>query len=314
MRDGRWKACFPTKLARVYSLSLLDPGTRRRVRGLRKMTTLRHRDPNTLSNYSAFKTVHTITNFDISFDQQRLSGNVVLRLQSMTKAESDEIILDSSHVDINSIKINGKISTWSLLPRMEPYGSALKIPLSEGVDQGQHLEVDISLVTTDKCSALQWLTPAQTANKKHPYVFTQCQAIHARSCFPCQDTPDVKSTFEFSITSPLPVIASGLPIGEPKAQKGKDGRKLYRFEQQVPIPSYLFALASGDIDFAPVGPRSVVATSPDQLGDCQWELEADTEKFIQAAEKIVYPYVWGSYNVLFLPPSFPYGGMEVSWL
>lgn len=193
---------------------------------------------------------------------------------------------------------------------MEPYGSALKISLSQRIDLGQAVEVDITLETTDKCSALQWLTPTQTSNKKFPYMFSQCEAIHARSCFPCQDTPDIKSTFDFSITSPLPVIASGLPIGDPEAQSGTKGKKLYKFEQKVPIPSYLFALASGDIDFAPVGPRSVIATSPDQVQACQWELEADTENFIQAAEKIVYPYVWGNYNVLFLPPSFPYGGME----
>ncbi|KAL9618190.1 MAG: hypothetical protein Q9160_007086 [Pyrenula sp. 1 TL-2023] len=274
------------------------------------MATIRHRDPNTLSNYSAFKTVHTVTNFDISFDQQQLSGNVVLNLESLTEAQSDEIILDSSHVDVSSVKVNGQVSKWTLLPRMEPYGSALKIPLSQGVDQGQRIEVDISLQTSEKCSALQWLTPAQTANKKYPYMFSQCQAIHARSCFPCQDTPDVKSTFEFSITSPLPVIASGISGGKPVAVTGSSDRKLYKFEQKVPIPSYLFALASGDIETAPVGPRSVIATSPERVEACKWELEADTENFIQAAEKIVFPYVWGTYNVLFLPPSFPYGGME----
>jgi len=81
----------------------------------------------------------------------------------------------------------------------------------------------------------------------------------------------------------------------------------------VPIPSYLFALASGDIKSAPIGPRSTVWTGPDELEGCKWELETDTETFIKAAEKIVSPYSWGTYNVLVLPSSFPYGGMEVSF-
>jgi leukotriene-A4 hydrolase len=91
---------------------------------------------------------------------------------------------------------------------------------------------------------------------------------------------------------------------------GESGTLLYTFRQDVPIPSYLFAVASGDMACASIGPRSVVWTGPNELTDCQWELEDDMEKFMDAAESIVYPYAWGTYNVLVLPPSFPYGGME----
>lgn len=124
----------------------------------------------------------------------------------------------------------------------------------------------------------------------------------------------MKSTFEFKLRSPLPVVASGL-IQENKTEE-VDGSedKVYHFIQDVPIPSYLFALASGDIKSAPIGPRSTVWTGPDELDGAKWELESDTETFIKAAEKIVYPYAWGTYNVLVLPASFPYGGMEVSTL
>ncbi|PLN83279.1 leukotriene A-4 hydrolase [Aspergillus taichungensis] len=266
------------------------------------------RDPNTLSNYNNWRSTHITANFDILFDQKKLAGNVIHKLRSITDASSTEIILDTSYLDVGDVKVDGKPSTWELLPRMEPYGTALKIQLDQGVKRDETVDVDISVKTTDKCTALQWLTPAQTSNRKHPYMFSQCQAIHARSIFPCQDTPDVKSTLDFNITSPLPVIASGLPVRKPSS--GSEGKSVYKFHQKVPIPSYLFALASGDISEASIGPRSVVATSPDKLDECQWELEADTEKFINAIEKIVYPYVWGEYNVLILPPSFPYGGME----
>lgn len=139
-------------------------------------------------------------------------------------------------------------------------------------------------------------------------MFSQCQAIHARSVFPCQDTPDVKSTFSFKLRSPLPVVASGLPDGVEDISGSSE--KLYSFSQKVPIPSYLFAVASGDIVSADIGPRSKVWTGPEELDGAQWELKDDTESYIQVAEKLVYPYVWGAYNVLVLPPSFPYGGME----
>ncbi|KAF9883449.1 hypothetical protein FE257_003447 [Aspergillus nanangensis] len=268
------------------------------------------RDPNTLSNYNNWVSTHITANFNILFDQKKLVGNVVHKLKSITDGESTDIILDTNHVDIGDVKVNGETSHWELLPPLEPYGTALKIKLAQGVKLNQTIDVDISVKTTEKCTALQWLTPAQTSNKKHPYMFSQCQAIHARSIFPCQDTPDVKSTLDFNITSPLPVIASGLPVRNASDDPQPSGERLYQFHQKVPIPSYLFALASGDIAEAAIGPRSVVATSPDKLRECQWELEADTENFINAIEKIVYPYVWGEYNVLILPPSFPYGGME----
>ncbi|KAL8722034.1 MAG: hypothetical protein Q9225_001410 [Loekoesia sp. 1 TL-2023] len=273
------------------------------------------RDPNTLSNYNNFLTRHTTANFDIDFEKKRLRGTVTLQLLSISAAETKEILLDTSHLDIKNVSLRGDIlSKWELLPRFEPYGSTLKISIEREAEKGQSFEVDIQVETTEKCTALQWLTPAQTSNKKHPYMFSQCQAIHARSLFPCQDTPDVKSTFDFSIRSPLPVIASGLPTGIHDPQPNSNGPLgrtfLYTFRQDIPIPSYLFALASGDIATAPIGPRSTVATGPEELEASKWELEADTEHFIQIAEKLVYPYAWQTYNVLVLPPSFPYGGME----
>ncbi|KAJ5674878.1 uncharacterized protein N7477_004812 [Penicillium maclennaniae] len=255
------------------------------------------RDPNTLSNYNNWRSTHITANFDILFDQKKLVGNVVHRFKSTTDAESREIILDTSYLDIGSVKVNGQPSKWELMSSLAPFGTPLRICLDKAVELNGTVEVDIAVKTTEKCTALQWLTPAQTSNKKHPYMFSQCQAIHARSIFPCQDTPDVKSTFDFNITSPLPVMTSGLPLRDSS--------------ETPPIrKAYLFAIASGDVSEAPIGPRSVVATSPDKLEECKWELEADTETFINTIEKIVYPYAWGEYNVLILPPSFPYGGME----
>jgi leukotriene-A4 hydrolase len=265
-----------------------------------------NRDPSTLSNYRAWRTRHTTANFKIDFEEKALKGSVVLQLESQTDKESNEIILDSRYVDISAIRINSTESKWELKDYNAPLGAPLHISVPGGVAKGELIDLAIDLKTTSKCTALQWLTPAQTSNKKHPYMFSQCQAINARSIFPCQDTPDVKSTFTFKLTSSLPVVASGVPVGDHNATPGEE--KLYEFEQKVPIPSYLFAVASGDIVTAPIGPRSIVATGPNELEECKWELERDMEKFMEVAEKLVFPYKWGAYNVLVLPPSFPYGG------
>ena len=239
---------------------------------------------------------------------------MTLEVESSTEKSSEEIILDTSFLDVQKITINGtKTSAWEVKDRSEPYGSPLSISIPGGIAKGSVLSVSITLSTTDKCTALQWFSPAQTSNGKFPYMFSQCQAIHSRSIFPCQDTPDVKSTYEFRLRSPLPVVASGLPRGTSKfvhGEHGEAGTLLYSFSQEIPMPSYLFALASGDIATASIGPRSLVSTGPEELAAAKWELEADTENFIQVAEKLIFPYQWTQYNVLVLPPSFPYGGME----
>ena len=272
------------------------------------------RDPNTVSNYNQWKTKHTIAELAVDFKKQRLHGRVTLQLQSITEKESEEIVLDTSFLDVQSISIDGtETSSWKVKPRTEPYGSPLSISIPGGASRGSVISLAISLSTTERCTALQWFDRAQTSNGKYPYMFSQCQAIHNRSIFPCQDTPDVKSTYDFRIRSPLPVIASGLSKGATSFEHGEDGDAgtlLYSFYQEIPMPSYLFAIASGDIATASIGPRSLVSTGPEELSGAKWELEADTEKFIEAIEKLIFPYAWTQYNVLFLPPSFPYGGME----
>ncbi|KAI1492522.1 peptidase family M1-domain-containing protein [Biscogniauxia mediterranea] len=266
------------------------------------------RDPTTLANYGEWLTKHTTVNFKIDFEKQRLEGSVLLELESLTDKNSQEIVLDTNNLSISSVKLNSAESKWAVKDPVTPFGAPLHVSVPDGVSQGDVVKLDIALQTTEDCVGLQWMTPAQTGNKKHPYVYSQCQAILARSIFPCQDTPDVKSTFTFNITSPLPVVASGIPVANNGG--GGDGDKLFRFEQSVPIPSYLFALASGDLATARIGKRSLVVTGPEALQDAKWELENDMEKFLEVAEKLVFDYQWGEYNVLVLPPSFAYGGME----
>ncbi|PWW77874.1 leukotriene A-4 hydrol [Tuber magnatum] len=271
------------------------------------------KDPNTLSNHLEFSTAHTAISLTLSFSKSSLYGEVELTLKALADGLK-QVVLDTSFLDIKAVAVNGKGAKWIVGDRVEPYGSPLKIDLGKTVNSQDEVIVKVTWGTTEKCTALQWMTPEQTSNKRHPYMFSQCQAIHARSLYPSQDTPSIKSTFDFSIRSPLPVCASGLPTGVrhfvPATSSSEPGTLVYTFRQPIPMPSYLMAIASGDIANAAAGPRSLVYAGPEELLRCKKELEDDVETFIKTAESLIYAYEWTTYNVLILPPSFPYGGME----
>lgn len=260
-------------------------------------------DQSTLSNYKDFAVLHTDLNLSVSFEKSAISGSVTFQLKKLHegKNKSDELHLDTSYLDVQEVHIDGSKADFQIEQRKEPLGSRLVI---NNASCNDNFTLNIQFRTTDKCTALQWLNSKQTKGGK-PYVFSQLEAIHARSLFPCFDTPSVKSTFTASIESPLPVVFSGIRIED----TSKD-TNIYRFEQKVPIPAYLIGIASGDLSSAPIGPRSTVYTEPFRLKDCQWQFENDVEKFIQTAEKIIFEYEWGTYDILVNVDSYPYGGME----
>ncbi|KAG7666102.1 uncharacterized protein J8A68_000358 [[Candida] subhashii] len=259
-------------------------------------------DPSTLSNYTQFSINNTKLHFDISFDKKIVIGSAEYDLIKKS-SQINTIELDTSYLTINKIIIDSiEIKDFQLHKRQEPLGSKLSIPIPTTVPSSFKLSIDFQ--TTEKCTALQFLDKEATDGKKAPYLFCQCQAIHARSLFPCFDTPALKSTYTLSAKSPLPTLMSGRPL--PKTQDN-----LYNFTQPVPIPSYLISIASGDLVNAPVGPRSDVYSEPCKIKACQWEFEHDMENFIQIAEKLIFDYEWLRFDSLILPSSFPYGGMEI---
>lgn len=255
-------------------------------------------DPSTLSNYTLFEIGTTRLLFDVDFDAQIVSGTVTYTLTPRTAAS--EVVLDSAHVEIRDVRVDDAAATFLFGTPLSKLG--VPVVISAATTKGTPVQVSVDFATTAACTALQFLAPAATDGKKAPYLFSQCQAIHARSLFPCFDTPAVKTPYEFSVTSPHPCIMSGRP--------GPVAGNRYCFSQPIPIPSYLVALASGDITKLPIGPRSHVYSEPSRVHACQHEFEADMEDFLQAAEKLVYPYEWDQYDALVLPLSFPYGGME----
>ncbi|EJS41965.1 YNL045W [Saccharomyces arboricola H-6] len=259
-------------------------------------------DQSTLSNYKDITVLHTNLELSVSFDKSTVSGSVTFQLLYEDKRKSNELNLDTSYLDVQNVQVDGTKTDFWIEPRKEPLGSRLVVAKSSS--RNDKFNLKIQFCTTDKCTALQWLDSKQTKGGK-PYVFSQLEAIHARSLFPCFDTPSVKSPFTASIESPLPVVFSGI-----ETKDSKRVANIYKFEQKVPIPAYLIGIASGDLSSAPIGPRSTVYSEPFRLKDCQWEFEHDVEKFIQAAEKIIFDYEWGTYDILINVDSYPYGGME----
>jgi aminopeptidase N len=166
--------------------------------------------------------------------------------------------------------------------------------------------VRIEYSTSPDASALQWLEPVQTASGRYPFLFTQSQEIHARSWIPLQDTPAVRVTFSARIKTPPQLAAVMGADHDPGANRAG----LHEFRMSQAIPPYLIALAVGDIDFAPTGPRTGVYAEPPVLASAAGEF-ADTESMLRAAEEMYGPYQWGRFDILVLPPSFPFGGMEI---
>jgi len=185
-----------------------------------------------------------------------------------------------------------------------PADPILGAPLT--IEVPQHVQrVQIEYETSPDASGLQWMEPGQTAGKKHPFMFTQSQAIHARSWIPLQDSPQVRMTYTARVRVPRELMAVMSAENNPHyVQRGE-----YTFSMYKAIPSYLIALAVGDLEFRSLGPRTGVYADPTVVERAAAEFE-DTEKMVDATEKLYGPYRWGRYDLLILPPSFPFGGME----
>lgn len=247
------------------------------------------------------------TNLDldlkVDFARKVLEGTVTLDLVR-THPKVDKVLLDTRNLNIQKAEAQvGKAwqQTPYLLGKDEGIlGAPLEVTLPPNATR-----IRITYHTAPTASGLQWLEPAQTAGKRQPFLFSQSQAIHARSWVPCQDSPAVRITYSARIRTPKELRAVMSAANDPKAPKNGD----YRFKMPQAIPSYLLALAVGDLEFSRLGKRSGVYAEPSVLPLAARELE-DTEAMITATEKLFGRYRWGRYDLLILPPSFPFGGME----
>ena len=244
---------------------------------------------------------HLHLDLKVDFQSKTLRGSALLTVERL-KSDAKSLMLDARGLQIREVSCEGELLEWVLSEPKGQLGSALEIVLPKGLTSG---EIKIAYSTRPSAEALQWLTPAQTTDKQHPFLFTQSQAILARTWVPCQDTPAVRMTYSAKIEVPSDLMA--VMSAENPQQKNESG--IYEFKMNQPIPSYLLALAVGDLHFKPLGPRSGVYCEPSVLAKAVWELH-DTERMIAAAEELYGPYRWERYDVIFLPSSFPFGGME----
>ena len=240
---------------------------------------------------------HLTLNLTVDFERKQLAGSATLRIEHRGAAE---LVLDTNGLTISRVTLDsGKDAAFTLGEPVKYLGRSLTIPIETSTKS-----VHIDYTSSPDAAAVQWLTPEQTAGGKHPFLFTQSQAILARTWVPCQDTPGVRMTYEATIRVPRGLLAL---MSAENPTEMTDG--LYHFKMPQPIPSYLLALAVGDLAFRPLGSNSGVYAEKPVIEAAAYEL-ADTQKMIEAAEKLYGPYRWGQYDILVLPPSFPFGGME----
>ena len=310
-------------------------------------------DVHSYSKPHEWKMTNVQLDLTVDFERKVLRGIAELQLDRGAGEAASAVVLDTRDLKIEKAEFAAgeERRVWSdakftLGPSDPILGAPLRIELPP-----EALAVKITYETSPSAVALQWLDPAQTAGKKYPFLFSQSQAIQARSWIPLQDTPGVRVEYSARIHTPKELravmSANMRPPGEEDEADSEDAEKqaaadaspvkTYEFHQYRRIPPYLIALAVGDLAFANLDPggdeapeprprfgpgrrrgrdrdrhqsgRTGVYAEPSVVEAAAKEFD-DTEKMIQAAEKRFGPYRWGRYDLLILPPSFPFGGME----
>jgi aminopeptidase N len=249
------------------------------------------------------RVTHVALDLEADFRTRRLSGTA--RLTVNRRPDAGAIVLDTNGLEISRVTdAAGRLLPFSLAPADPVLGRALTVTLPPDAS-----EIAIDYRTSAEAEALQWLEPAQTASRKHPYLYSQGQAILTRSWIPTQDSPGIRQTYSARIVVPpgLRAVMSAEQVTSDGVEVG--GRRAFEFRMTQPIPPYLIALSVGDIAFQPNGSRTGVYAEHPVLEGAASEF-ADLEQMVAAAESLLGPYRWGRYDVLVLPPSFPFGGME----
>jgi len=255
------------------------------------------------ANFSEVVVTHIDLDLEVMFDDQALEGSAELTLERLDKRAS-RITLDSRDLTIFAVEaLAGDLwaETTYVLGEVDALrGQSLTIDLPDGASK-----VRIFYRTSPAASGLQWLSPEQTAGKTYPFMFSQSQAIHARSWVPLQDSPAVRFTYSAHLKTPPGLLAIMSAAQDPDGVRDGD----YSFEMPQAIPSYLMAVAVGDLEFRAISPAIGVYAESYIVDAAATEFE-DTPAMMDANEALYGPYRWGRFDLLVLPPSFPFGGME----
>ena len=243
---------------------------------------------------------HLDLDIAVDFNTRTISGKASWQIDN--SSHGNVIIFDENTLEIKKVTLGDdeKETTFKLGEEVPFHGRPLQITIDKNTTK-----VNIYYSTTKDAIALQWLTPIQTADKKHPFLFSQGESIWSRTWIPCQDSPSIRFTYTAKVTVPKELMALMSAVNPQK----KNDTGIYTFKQDKPIPSYLMAIAVGDIAFKSIDNRTGVYAEPSLVTKSAYEF-AELGDMVNAAEKLYGPYRWGRYDVLVLPPSFPYGGME----
>ena len=251
------------------------------------------------------RVTHVSLDLDVDFASKTLAGTATLNV--LAAPDAKELVLDVEDLTISSVTdAGGTPLPFTVAAKdNDELGSAMTVTLN-GASQ-----IRIAYRTAHTASALQWLPPEMTFGKAKPYLYSQGQAIHNRSWVPTQDSPGIRQTWDATLRVPgdLVAVMSAEKLSGDTGEALPDGRRAFRFRMDKPVPPYLIAFAVGDLKFKALGPRSGVWTEAPMLEKAAHEF-ADVEKMIGAASALYGPYRWGRYDMLLLPPAFPYGGME----
>lgn len=254
-------------------------------------------DPTSYTDLTQGKIKHIDFYIQVDFTSRTLDVEATYQTEAPI---SGSMHLDTFKIEMAEAHVNGRKLEWQFDQHDEIVGDRLHL---KGFENDSSFTLKFK--TSPDARALQWMSPSQTAGGTHPFLFSQCQAINARSIFPCQDTPSVRFTYSAEVEVPKELTA----VMAAEQARGPEGSGMFIFNMPQPIPSYLFAIAVADLEFRELGPRTGIYAEPKIIDAAAWEF-AETEKTIVEAEKLLGPYLWGRYDMLVLPPSFPFGGME----
>lgn len=256
-------------------------------------------DPHSYSKPNEAIVKHLNLNLEIDFETKTLEG--IAKWDISFPQQASQIIFDTKELEVEKVWLNNdEETTFSIGDFNEIFGAPLFVSINDSTES-----VSIQYKTTHGAEALMWLEPSQTQGKKYPFFFTQSQAILARTWIPCQDGPGVRYTYEATVKTPDGLLAA-MSASNP-TEKSEDNT--YHFEMNQPIPSYLMALVCGDLEFRNIGDQTGVYAEPALIEAAAYELD-EMQTMLESAEELYGAYAWERYDVVFLPPSFPFGGME----
>ena len=256
-------------------------------------------DPHTLSNYEDVALKHLQWDAVVDFENEKIQADATWTIDNFTN--SDVLVLDTKHLEIQNVVLNSSQKTqFELLEGKELYGRPLQIEIFPDTET-----VTITYNTTKESSAIQWLSPQQTDSETDPFLFTQSQSILARTWLPSMDGPGFRFTYKANVQVPEGLMAL-MSADNPKFVSNNGN---YQFEMDQPIPAYLFSLAVGKLEYERIGEQSGVYAEPTVIKEAAQEF-SDLPKMIKAAENLYGSYRWEEYDIIVLPPSFPFGGME----